>query len=115
VANVLKRPAQTANKILRTCTAVITQNKVLTAFEDAQGTQWNVNKANLNDILADAKEALKNHQFRDAFAGILTAQLFEDGTTRSLISTPEDSDNKLLGVHSEDLKTYIKRLVSTAA
>jgi len=41
-------------------------------------------------------------------------QLFEDGTTRSLIATPEESDNELLGVPSEDLNTLIKEIVSTA-
>ena len=71
-------------------------------------------RTTLTDVLANAKEALKKQQFREAFAGILIVQLFEDGTTRSLISTPKDSDNELLGVQSEDLNTYIKGLVSTA-
>ena len=100
MANVLKHPAETANQILRTCTAVVTQNDILTAFENAQGTKWNVKRTTLTDVLANAKEALKKQQFREAFAGILIVQLFEDGTTRSLIATPKDSDNELLGVQS---------------
>lgn len=32
-----------------------------------------------------------------------------------MISTPESSDNELLGVKAEDLKTYIKKLVATAS
>jgi len=92
---------------------VITQNAILEAFQDVQRQQWNVRKANVKDVLASANQALQNKQFREAFAGILVAQLFEDGTTRSLISSPEDSDNRLLGVESEDLKTYIRRLLSS--
>lgn len=114
VANFLKHPAETANKIVRTYTAVITQNETLAAFEEATGFKWKVIKADLKDVVSGAREALQKQQFRDAFAGILTAQLFEDGTKRSLIATPEDTDNRLLGVQSEDLNTYIKELVSTA-
>jgi hypothetical protein len=72
-----------------------------------------VRRANVKDVLASAKQALQNKQFREAFAGILVAQLFEDGTTRSLISSPEDSDNRLLGVESENIKAYIRRLLSS--
>lgn len=93
---------------------MITQNETLAAFKEATGFKWKVIKADLKDVVSGAREALKKQQFRDAFAGILTAQMFEDGTKRSLIATPEDSDNRLLGVQSEDLNTYIKELVSTA-
>jgi hypothetical protein len=113
VAGVLRHPAETQNKILKTCTAVITQNEILDAFQEVQRQQWNVRRANVKDVLASAKQALQNKQFREAFAGILVAQLFEDGTTRSLISSPEDSDNILLGVENENIKVYIRRLLSS--
>jgi hypothetical protein len=87
----------------------------LAAFEEATGEKWNVANIDTKDVLADAREKLKNQQFRDAFSGILAVQLFEDGTTRSLITTPEDSDNELLGVPSEDLSMYIKTIISTVA
>jgi hypothetical protein len=113
VAGVLKHPAESANKILRTCTAITTQNEILEAFEEVQQHRWNVRKANVKDVLASANQALENKQFQQAFAGILVAQLFEDGTTRSGFSSPEDSDNRLLGVQSENIKTYIAGLVSS--
>ncbi len=87
---------------------------MLAAFEEATGTNWSVTKVDIKDVLADAREKLQNQQFLEAFRGFLTAQLFEDGTTRSLIATTHDSDNALLGVPSEDLKTFIKGIVSTA-
>lgn len=59
IANVLKHLAETANRTVRTCTAVVTQNDILLAFEEATEAKWNVTKADIKDVLADAKEALK--------------------------------------------------------
>jgi len=115
IVGLFKKPSETANKILRTCTLVTNQNELLQTLEEATAVKWTVKHFKIADVLVSAREAMKNQQFGPAFGGILVAQLFEDGSTRSLITTPETSDNDLLGVESEDLGSFIKGIVPVAA
>lgn len=61
--------------------------------------------------MASGLEKIAAKNFGGAFVDILAAQLFEDGTNRSRICTPEESDNALLGVEVLDLDEYIADVV----
>ncbi|ROW06283.1 hypothetical protein VPNG_08054 [Cytospora leucostoma] len=112
VANCLKKPEATANRSVRTLSLEITQNKLLAALEkETGGEKWAVTHINTKDSIASGLEKLAAKNFGGAFINILAAQLYEDGTTRSRICTPETSDNALLGLEALDLDQYVADIV----
>lgn len=113
VAGILQRPADTANKFLRTRSLQVTQNEILAAFEEATGEKWSVTRVKSRDVLAEGRRKLAAGD-RGGTLDLLTAQLFEEGAGRSIVATKEDSDNELLGVPEEDLLTVIQGILSSA-
>lgn len=112
VANCLKKPEATANRSVKTVSIEITQNKLLAALEkETGGEKWVVTRISIKDSIASGLEKLAAKNFGGAFINILAAQLYEDGSTRSRICTPETSDNALLGVETFDLDQYVADIV----
>lgn len=115
VANCLKKPEATANRTVKTVSLEITQNRLLAALEkETGGEKWSVTRVSTKDSVAAGLEKLAAKNFGGAFVNILAAQLYEDGSTRSRICTPETSDNALLGVEILDLDEYVADIVKQA-
>lgn len=115
VANCLKKPEATANRSVRTVSLEITQNKLLSALEqETGGERWAITHVSTKDSVASGLEKVAAKNFSGAFVNILAAQLYEDGSTRSRICTPEESDNSLLGVEVLDLGEYVADIMKQA-
>ena len=113
VANLLLDAEATANRFLKIRSLQVTQNQLLTAFEDVTGTKWEVTRVKTKDLDEGRKKKAQEGRFQEAFLDLLAVQLFEDGKGRGLITRTDESDNALLGVREEAAKDVIKRIMDS--
>lgn len=113
VAGILKHPSETANRFCHVHSIRTSQNDILLAFERITGQKWTVEHLNSKEILARGREKLKNGD-RKGMLDVLTVQLFEEGTGRSIVVSEEDSDNALLGVPQEKIDEIVHQVLMGA-
>jgi len=109
VAAALKRPEETKNRWVQINSIKTTQNELLATLEGETGKTWEKTTVSTEDVLADAKEKMKNGDFGGGFVGILVTQLFQEGAGRAIT---DGKDNGLLGVPQERLDAVVQRVLT---
>jgi hypothetical protein len=91
----------------------VTQNALLSAFEEATGEKWTVTHESTKEIYARAKASLEaGDHGMTTFMSLMTANMFEDNSGREITTPNDDWDNELLGVLEEDVLSIPKRILA---
>lgn len=113
VAEILRKPEDTANKFLAIYNVKTTQNEILAGLEEITGEKWKVTKTSTSEALRRGLEGFAQGDVT-AFFDILAADMLEDGAGRGILKGNGKYDNELLGVYVEDIKTVLKDLLAGA-
>jgi len=111
VRGILRKPAETANKILHIRSVQTSQKEILEALEDMTGRQWEVEYADSKQMYERGKAGLEKGD-RAQGLDLLAVQLFAKGADRSVVVSRENADNALLGVEEKDIVTVLKKAMA---
>jgi hypothetical protein len=91
----------------------VTQNALLSTFEEATGEKWTVTHESSEEFYARPKksQAAGDHGMT-RFMSLMTANMFEDNSGREITTPNDDWDNELLGVPREDVLTIANGILA---
>ncbi|KAF4990482.1 hypothetical protein FDECE_14366 [Fusarium decemcellulare] len=89
----------------------LNRNEILAALESLTDKKWDTANVSTGDVKRDAAIKLQNGDFKGAYIGFLTVQLFEDGAGRAV---GDGADNELLGVTQKRLEDIVQRVLAEA-
>lgn len=113
VRGILRRPAETAKKILHIRSVQTSQKEILETLEDIMGKRWEVEYVDSSRMYERGKAALEKGNQAQA-VDLLAVQLFAKGADRSIVVSREEADNDLLGVEEKDVRTILTKTVVEA-
>ncbi|EAW12451.1 aromatic alcohol reductase [Aspergillus clavatus NRRL 1] len=107
VVGVLRHPQETSNRFVKAQSIVTCQNELLNAFQDATGTQWEVQHTSAQTLMESGRS-----KFQKGVSGwvleLVVAQLFDEGRARCIVApSREESDADLLGIVEETAQQVV--------
>lgn len=111
VRGILRKPAETANKILHIRSVQTSQREILKTLEDITGGPWEVEYVDSEGMYERGKAALERGD-RAQGLDLLVVQLFAKGAGRSIVVSREDADNELLGIEEKDIRTVLMKTMA---
>jgi hypothetical protein len=110
VTAVLQQDDKTATKYLNVFEQRVSQNQLLTLFEEELGTKFTVTHTNTADMEKEVPELLARGDRTAAFFATLLAHNFADGADGGL--KDEDRANDFLGLQSKDVRTLVREIIA---
>ncbi|KAI1270105.1 NmrA-like family protein [Xylariaceae sp. FL1019] len=111
VLGVLSHPAETKNRFVKVRSIQVSQNTLLAAFQKVTGKEWTVERSTAKELL---EEGRRKHSQGDQgwILDLLLFQLYSPGEKRCIVTSLEDSDNKLLGVREESAEEIVRKALA---
>jgi hypothetical protein len=109
VASILQHPGETENRYMQVMSFVTTQNEVLSILEEDIGTKFKVENLHSDKLLLSGDEKWERGD-PSAFVEYSYDYIFADGAGHAI--TLERSDNHMLGLQVEDLKSAIRKIIA---
>lgn len=106
VVSALKKPAETANKLIRISNFATTQNELFKSIEEVSGKKFEREYIKTEELVADAHQRIARGDLSGVFATIETG--FVTGRYSGHLEADGPLDNELLGVPTRELRPVVE-------